>query len=204
MRYAHGAWYGACYGRVRHNPFEEELRPAGHVDLLQPAWQPVPLCLVQQAVATEWQIDQNGGPMLGARLQCAVVRRAIAQAVVELHEIDRERFQHRCQSLRIRRGRRYSYVAQLAGPLPLEHLWQQHLGVRHVMDLQEVQMVRVESVHRSLEAHGSADTVGDGPQNPRRRTLDTPWTRSATLCLGGHGRWRVAGIELGGQETATA
>jgi hypothetical protein len=76
---------------MRDDELEEELRPAGTVDLARPRWQRVPHDVPNQRPFAEGAIHDHGDATLAGDRKDALLDLAIEDVVRDLHEVERLR-----------------------------------------------------------------------------------------------------------------
>ena len=72
---------------MRHDPLEEVLRPARDAELGGPRWQGFSLRLAKERAAGEWAVDDDVHLALGGERQQALLRVALGEGVIDLHEV---------------------------------------------------------------------------------------------------------------------
>ena len=161
---------------MRHDEFEEELRPVLAIDLARPRRQRLAAHRREEPSAVERAVDHHCDLLLRGERQQPLFDAPVGQVIGELHEVEAlapERPLH-LGVFRTFRSRD-AYVAHATCGLQLFQRRKMRFPVEQVVDVHQVELRQAPKPQRVLELHLS-ECLADGPdlgrgKKPRMRRL---------------------------------
>src|SRR5437762_4549459 len=146
-----GAGDGAGHRGMRHDPLQEKLRPAGDAELRRPRWQRFSLDAPEERAFGEGPVHDHRHAETACQREDVLFGIALAERVVDLHEIVLLRLQP-ALDLGISRRRVVgdADVTHALSLLPLEEGFRVGRDIHQVVHLHEVHLLHFQAAERLL------------------------------------------------------